>query len=58
MAAKPGNKVIITCAITGSVHGEHVAKIRRLVEEVGYQIATPQAPCAMFELKGADRVKF
>ena len=39
-------------------NAEQVAKIRRLVEELGYQIATPKEARAMLGLKGADRVKF
>jgi len=39
-------------------NAEQVVKIRRLVEELGYEIATPQAARAMLGLKGADKVKF
>jgi uncharacterized protein (DUF849 family) len=39
-------------------NAEQVSKIRRLVEELGYQIATPREARVMLGLKGADRVKF
>src|SRR5206468_9473161 len=39
-------------------NAEQVAKIRRIVEELGYQIATPAEARQMLGLKGADRVKF
>jgi uncharacterized protein (DUF849 family) len=39
-------------------NAEQVAKIRRIIEELGYQAATPTEARAMLGLKGADRVKF
>jgi len=39
-------------------NAEQVAKIRRIIEELGYQAATPQEARAMLGLKGADKVKF
>src|SRR6476660_3675357 len=39
-------------------NAEQVAKIRRLVEELGYQIETPTDAREILGLKGADRVKF
>jgi uncharacterized protein (DUF849 family) len=39
-------------------NAEQVAKIRRIIEELGYEVATPQEARAMLGLKGADRVKF
>jgi uncharacterized protein (DUF849 family) len=39
-------------------NAEQVAKIRRIVEELGYEIATPNEARQMLGLKGADRVKF
>src|SRR5205807_8639863 len=39
-------------------NAEQVAKMRRLVEELGYQIAAPKEARAILGLKGADRVKF
>jgi uncharacterized protein (DUF849 family) len=41
-----------------SSNAEQVAKIRRIVEELGYQVATPAEARQMLGLKGADRVKF
>jgi uncharacterized protein (DUF849 family) len=39
-------------------NAEQVAKIRRILEELGYQIATPAEARQMLGLKGADKVKF
>jgi uncharacterized protein (DUF849 family) len=39
-------------------NAEQVAKIKRIVEELGYETATPAEARAMLGLKGADRVKF
>lgn len=39
-------------------NAEQVSKIRRIVEELGYQIATPREVREMLQLKGVDRVKF
>jgi uncharacterized protein (DUF849 family) len=39
-------------------NAEQVAKIRRIIEELGYQIATPDEARAMLGLKGPDKVKF
>lgn len=39
-------------------NAEQVAKIRTIVEELGYEIATPNDARQMLGLKGADRVKF
>lgn len=39
-------------------NAEQVTKIRRIVEELGYEIASPAEARAMLGLKGADRVKF
>jgi uncharacterized protein (DUF849 family) len=41
-----------------SSNAEQVAKIRRIIEELGYEVATPKEARAMLGLKGADRVKF
>jgi uncharacterized protein (DUF849 family) len=35
-----------------------VAKIRRLIEELGYEVATPTEARATLGLKGPDRTKF
>jgi uncharacterized protein (DUF849 family) len=39
-------------------NAEQVTKIRRIIEDLGYDIATPDEARAMLGLKGADRVKF
>ena len=39
-------------------NAEQVAKSRRLVEELGFEVATPTAARVLLELKGADRVRF
>jgi uncharacterized protein (DUF849 family) len=39
-------------------NAEQVAKIRRIIEELGYETATPAEARAMLGLKGPDRVKF
>jgi uncharacterized protein (DUF849 family) len=39
-------------------NAEQVAKIRRLTEELGYQIATPKEAREILGLKGPDRTKF
>jgi len=39
-------------------NAEQVAKIRRIVEELGCEVASPQEARAMLGLKGADKVKF
>jgi uncharacterized protein (DUF849 family) len=39
-------------------NAEQVTKIRRIVEDLGYEIATPAEARATLGLKGGDRVKF
>jgi uncharacterized protein (DUF849 family) len=39
-------------------NAEQVAKIRRIIEELGYEVATPAETRALLGLKGANRVKF
>jgi uncharacterized protein (DUF849 family) len=41
-----------------STNAEQVAKIRRIIEELGHECATPDEARAMLGLKGADRVGF
>jgi uncharacterized protein (DUF849 family) len=41
-----------------SSNAEQVTKIRRIVEDLGHEIATPAEARQMLGLKGADRVKF
>jgi uncharacterized protein (DUF849 family) len=39
-------------------NAEQVGKARRLIEELGFQVATPKDARAMLGLKGPDRTKF
>ena len=39
-------------------NAEQVAKVRRIAEELGYEIATPNDARAILGLKGGDRVNF
>ena len=39
-------------------NAEQVSKVRRILEELGYEIATPQEARDMLQLKGADKVAF
>jgi len=39
-------------------NAEQVTKIRRIVEDLGFEIATPTDARQMLNLKGGDRVKF
>jgi uncharacterized protein (DUF849 family) len=39
-------------------NAEQVAKVRRLIEELGFEIATPDDVREMLDLKGADKVNF
>lgn len=41
-----------------SSNAEQVAKVRSLVEELGFEVATPDDAREMLDLKGADRVTF
>ncbi|HEY8580151.1 MAG TPA: 3-keto-5-aminohexanoate cleavage protein [Beijerinckiaceae bacterium] len=41
-----------------SSNAEQVRKIRRILEELGHEIATPAEAREMLDLKGADRVNF
>ena len=41
-----------------SSNAEQVTKIRRIIEDLGYQVATPAEARVMLGLKGPDRVKF
>lgn len=39
-------------------NAEQVAKIRRIMEELGYEIATPDEARSLLQLKGANNVSF
>ena len=39
-------------------NAQQVAKIRRIIEELGCEVATPDEAREMLDLKGADRTAF
>ena len=39
-------------------NAEQVAKIRRIIGELGFEVATPDEARQMLGLKGADRMNF
>lgn len=39
-------------------NAEQVVKIRHIIEELGFEIATPDEARAMLALKGADKIGF
>ena len=39
-------------------NAQQVAKVRRVVEELGCQVASPNEAHAILDLKGGDRVNF
>ena len=39
-------------------NAQQVAKVRRVVEELGCQVASPNQARAILDLKGGDRVNF
>ena len=49
------NKIIISCAITGSIHTPTMSDALPITPD---QIATPTEARTLLGLKGADRVKF
>lgn len=52
------DSLLIAKNTLASSNAEQVQKIRRIVEELGHEIATPAEARAMLHLKGADRVAF
>lgn len=51
----------IVCILRGKLaasNAEQVAKIRRIIEDLGSEVATPDEAREMLDLKGADRVAF
>ena len=52
------DSLLIRRRTLASSNAEQVAKIRRIVEELGYEIATPAEAREMLGLKGADKVNF
>ncbi|RMH53838.1 MAG: 3-keto-5-aminohexanoate cleavage protein, partial [Alphaproteobacteria bacterium] len=39
-------------------NAEQVAKVRRIIEDLGCEVATPDEAREILDLKGADKVKF
>lgn len=66
---RKAKKVIISCAVTGSIHtpttsdalpitpGE-IAKIKRIIGELSLEVATPAEARRMLGLKGSENVGF
>lgn len=52
------DSLLIARDTLASSNAEQVQKIRRILEELGYEIATPAEARAMLHLKGADQVAF
>jgi len=52
------DSLYISRGVLAKSNAEQVGKIRRIVEELGYEIATPTEAREMLALKGADRVGF
>jgi len=41
-----------------SSNAEQVRKVRRIIEELGYEVASPDDVREMLDLKGSDKVTF
>jgi uncharacterized protein (DUF849 family) len=52
------DSLLISRRTLATSNAEQVAKIRRVLEELGFEIATPDEAREMLELKGADKVNF
>ncbi len=52
------DSLLISRGRLAASNAEQVAKIRRILEELGHEIATPDEARAMLGLKGRDRVNF
>ena len=52
------DSLLIRRRTLASSNAEQVAKIRRIVEELGYDVATPAEAREILGLKGADKVNF
>lgn len=50
--------LFITRGQMATSNAEQVAKIKRILEEQGNEVATPDEARAILNLKGADKVKF
>lgn len=52
------DSLFITRGQMATSNAEQVAKIKRILEEQGNEVATPDEARAILNLKGADKVKF
>lgn len=52
------DSLYLGCGQLATTNAEQVRKIRRLLEELCHEIATPAEARAMLGLKGAERVAF
>jgi len=52
------DSLFISRGVLAETNAQQVAKIRRIVEDLGAEIATPDEAREMLDLKGGDRVKF
>ncbi len=52
------DSLLIGRGVLAKSNAEQVAKIRRVLEELGFEIATPADAREMLSLKGADKVNF
>ena len=52
------HNLTIAPGVLAQSNAEQVGKIRRIVEELGLEAATPDETRAMLALKGRNRVKF
>jgi uncharacterized protein (DUF849 family) len=52
------DSLYISRGVLAKSNAEQVGKIRRIIEELGGEIATPEEARKMLDLKGADRVGF
>jgi len=52
------DSLFITCGELATSNAQQVAKVRRIIEDLGNEIATPDEARELLDLKGADRVNF
>ena len=52
------DSLFITRGVLAESNAQQVAKVRRIVEELGNEVATPEEAREILDLKGGDRVNF
>lgn len=57
-ASQMGGNVRVARGKLATSNAEQVTKIRRIIEDLGCEVATPDEARDMLGLKGADRVAF